>query len=251
MKSVHRQVEERKNHRKPRPVRSFTVVFVCFTSEEHASCLLLDFLGCGEGDSGGVVILCGNDLLGGPSENVSVPGIDGIIVKLASRGNLSLQIHILLHSVLDLVVSLELGIVLERYVDAARYLIKLTLNVVSQFVARAASELSDALEGFLIEIYSLVNELCAVGENNHSLLEIVIYLRCVVLYLLLKLLEVVLSLYLHKEKYYSGDYTKHPEEYLEYERVPMDFIKNYFSENDVTFIISQLIGAVAATLLLL
>ena len=31
----------------------------------------------------------------------------------------------------------------------------------------------------------------------------------------------------------------------------MDFIKNYFCENDVTFIISQLIGAVAATLLLL
>ncbi len=31
----------------------------------------------------------------------------------------------------------------------------------------------------------------------------------------------------------------------------MDFIKDYFSKNDITFIVSQLIGAVAATLLLL
>ena len=111
---------------------------------QDSPCLFLDLLGCNEGDSGGVAVLCGNDLLGGPSEDVLVPLVDGVVVELSCRGDLSLEIHILLHCISDLIVCLEVGIVLNCYVDVARHSVDLaaegvTVNEVLAYIDNGIS----------------------------------------------------------------------------------------------------------------
>ena len=116
--------------------------------EEYFLCSLFDLLGCNEGDSGGVAVLCGNDLLGRPSEDVLVPLVDGVVVELSCRGDLALKVHILLHCVCDLAMCLEVGIVLNCYVDVARHSVDLAAEgVTSIVVAAAGSVLRDVLKG--------------------------------------------------------------------------------------------------------
>ena len=108
---------------------------------------------------------------------------------------------------------LEVGIVLNCYVDVARHSVDLAAEgITSIVVAAAGSVLRDVLKGALIEVDSLVEKASAVLENHNSLLEVVVDLRCVSLDLLLKLIKVLLCVDLHKEKYKAGNDKGEPKE---------------------------------------
>ena len=70
-------------------------------SEKYALCHFLDFLGCNKRNSCCVSVFRSNDLLCGPSENILVPLVDRVVVKLSCSCDLSLEVHVLLHGVGD------------------------------------------------------------------------------------------------------------------------------------------------------
>ena len=69
--------------------------------EEDAFALRLDFGGSDEGDTGGVSGF-GRDVFLRPLlEDFGVPAKDGVVIDLARRGDLLLEIGVLLHRVAD------------------------------------------------------------------------------------------------------------------------------------------------------
>ena len=184
--------------------------------EEDRFALRFHFGGSDERDTGGVALLCSNDHLGRPSEDLGVPAEDGVIVEVASSGDFLLEEHVLLHDGRDFGMGLEVRIVLEGDVDVAFKDIELALEFVTGLIAVSAAEARNLGEGFLVEADGLVEELGGVLEDHDALGLIVIDRGRGVLDLLLELLEIATGFELHDGEDDAREDEGEPKEEFEY-----------------------------------
>ena len=95
--------------------RALLLAFVSL--EEDGFALGLDFGGRNEGDTGGVTRFGSDELLGPEAKDFGVPAENGVVLDFTSRGDLLLEVVVLLHGIGDGALSLEFRIGFEGHVD--------------------------------------------------------------------------------------------------------------------------------------
>ena len=96
-----------------------------FQLKEYAVCLLFDFSACDKRNTGCIALLCSDDHLRRPDLNFPVPGIYRVVILFPCGGDFLLQIRILLDSVRNSAVRLQVGIIFESLVDSPAYRVAL------------------------------------------------------------------------------------------------------------------------------